>query len=331
MNAIKKAKLLEEGKIQVPNGLIDTYSFQRSGPLAGRRAVILEFEGIRVKLEISRKSKYTLHKNGKNYSIVDEDGIFIKNVKIIHAPGGAPNQVFLNIENRCIFNCAFCESCSKAVDEERLMRFITKLVENGSCETIALTTGVFPSVESSIKRLCRFVLNLRKKNKDIPIGVEAVVNKKEQIDAIKESGADEIKINVQLPRKDLFDAICGYASYDSIYSFLEHAVDVFGEGKVTSNIIYGLGEREEDILETLERLASAGIVATLRKVRLSEVNADRIKKKIGRSPKKVNYDKILRLALNHKNILKKFGLTTKTFKTMCLPCACCDLVPFIDV
>jgi len=111
VNAIKKAKLLEEGKIQVPNGLIDTYSFQRSGPFAGRRAVILEFEGIRVKLEISRKSKYTLHKNGKNYSIVDEDGIFIKNVKIIHAPGGAPNQVFLNIENRCIFNCAFCESC----------------------------------------------------------------------------------------------------------------------------------------------------------------------------------------------------------------------------
>ncbi len=331
MNAIKKAKLLEEGKIQVPNGLIDIYSFQRSGPLAGKRTVLLEFEGKRAKLEVSENSKYVLHKNGKNYSIVDEDGIFIKNVRIIHAPGGTPNQVFLNIENRCIFNCAFCESCSKAVDEKRLMRFITKLVENRSCETIALTTGVFPSVESSIKRLCRFVLNLRKKNKDIPIGVEAVVDKKEQIDAIKESGADEIKINVQLPRKDLFDAVCGYASYDSIYYFLEHAVDVFGEGKVTSNIIYGFGEREEDILETLERLASAGIVATLRKVRLSEINADRIRKRIGRSPQKINHNKILRLALNHKSILKKFGLTTKTFKTMCLPCACCDLVPFIDV
>jgi biotin synthase-related radical SAM superfamily protein len=41
-------------------------------------------------------------------------------------------------------------------------------------------------------------------------------------------------------------------------------------------------------------------------------------------------ERVIKLARMQKEILAKRGLSTKTFKTMCFPCSCCDLVPEID-
>ena len=112
---------------------------------------------------------------------------------------------------------------------------------------------------------------------------------------------------------------------------LSEAVKIFGEGKVTSNIIYGLGETDDILVQTVEKLAEIGIVPTLRKIRFNEFNKEKIEEALTYKISKTSADRIIKLALKQKRILEKNGLTTKTFKTMCHKCGCCDIVPFWDI
>ena len=65
-----------------------------------------------------------------------------------------------------------------------------------------------------------------------------------QIDRLKEAGADEIKLNLETFDPEIFKKVCGELDLDWIMEALEHAVEVFGRGKVTSNIIIGMGESD---------------------------------------------------------------------------------------
>ena len=76
-------------------------------------------------------------------------------------------------------------------------------------------------------------------------------------------------------------------------------------------------------------LASFGCVPTLRAVRINDINRDNLLSAgitFG-----ITKERIIRLANVHKQILEKHDLTTRTFKTMCFECGCCDLVPFRDL
>ena len=75
-------------------------------------------------------------------------------------------------------------------------------------------------------------------------------------------------MNVETFDPEIFQKVCGELDLDWIMEALEHAVKVFGRGKVTTNIIFGLGESDRSILEGVERLAGMGIVPTLRPLRL---------------------------------------------------------------
>jgi biotin synthase-related radical SAM superfamily protein len=112
---------------------------------------------------------------------------------------------------------------------------------------------------------------------------------------------------------------------------LKEAVRLFGKGKVTSNVIYGLGESDKSVIKTIEKLAEMGVIPTLREVRINEFNKKKLEEKISYKSPNISVDRILRIAHEHKKILEKYCLTTKTFETMCLKCGCCDIVPFWDV
>lgn len=331
--ARKKAELLSYGSIEIPRYLIPRLSVERakSGPSSGRSMVGFEFFGRRIKMEVSRdRERFSLAEIDGRFIIRDGDRDFLE-VKPLDISTHAPDQIFVSLENRCIYNCMFCRKGKIEIDDDILLRFIRKNIDKKGIRSVAITSGVYPSIERGIKRIKRFVRVLKRDYDDMIVGVESLIKSKDDISTLRSAGTDEIKINIQFPRKDLFEILCGYMDYDKIFDLLEFAVDEFGRGKVTSNIIFGVGERDEEVAGSMDILSEMGVVPNLRMLRLDPIIKRRLDAKLGYRIFKVDPERILRLSILHRNILRKKGLSTRGFKTMCLACGCCDMVPFWDV
>ena len=331
--AMKKAILLSHSTIKVDKRILPKFSVEKpkAGPSSGRCVAGFGFGDRRVKLEISDKEeRFSLVKSNGRFLIRDRKKDFLE-VYPLDISTHAPNQVFISLENKCIYNCLFCEKSSVEVDEDRLLSFVRRCIEDKGIRSVAITSGAFPSVNEQIEKLADFVRRLKRDYDDIYVGVEPLVGSKRDVQRLRVSGADEIKINLQFPKKELFDKICGYIEYEKIFDLLHHAVSEFGRGKVTSNIIFGVGESDEEIIYALNKLADMGVVPNLRLIRLTPRIKTRIGKKLGYRIGKVDPLRIIKLAKIHKKILEREGLTTRSFRTMCFACGCCDMVPFWDV
>lgn len=338
-SARKKAELIRNNKIYIPNNIKLPYPMDRStaGPGSGSLSIAFNFDNKNIKLTISKdqNESFSLQKESDKFKILKNGKIFLDAVKmqpiLLHAPG----QTFINLDDRCIYNCAFCSLSKKGFlknyDKEKFVKLILKASNHSDFEAVALTSGVYPDNTNIIKKMCYIVQKLKEKIPDIPIGIELCIFNNEEIISLKKAGADEIKINLQIPDKDLFEKICPDFDYDDIFNMLDKAVDVFGRGKVTSNTIYGLGELDKTIFKTIEKLAKIGVVSTLRKIRVNEFNKKKIEKALSYEIPNTSTDRIINLAYEQKKILEKYNLTTKTFETMCHKCGCCDIVPFWDI
>ena len=111
-SARKKAELISNGKIYIPNDIKLPYPLERStaGPGSGSLSITLTFENKNIKLEVSKNQNelFTLQKKHDTYHITKRGENFLEDVQIIPTVLHAPRQAFINLENRCIYNCAFC-------------------------------------------------------------------------------------------------------------------------------------------------------------------------------------------------------------------------------
>lgn len=331
--AKRKACLLSYGRIEIPKDTLTELSVERpkTGPSSGKNVIGFEFNGRRVKLVLSReRERFALEKNEKGF-VITKDGEEFLRVKPLDLRYHAPNQLFVSLGNKCIYSCLFCKRSDIVIPEEKLISYARKALDTGKVNSLSITSGVFPSTEKHVEAIEKFIKEIRKDYPTISIGVEPVVESREHISALYSAGADEIKINVQAATKELFDMICGYMDYDKILSLLQDAVDIFGREKVTSNVIYGMGESDDDVVGAVERLADLGVVANLRMLRRDAEIERRFYRAAKYIPESVNPDRIIRLALLQKEILRKRNLSTRHFKTMCFACGCCDIVPFWDI
>jgi len=337
--AFKKAELIYANNIYIPKNIKLNTSLSKStaGPSSGSVSIAFTFGGKNVKMDVSscEKEEFHLNLNNGNFQIVKNGEIFLENVEILPILFHAPRQAFLNIENRCINNCAFCHLSKQKncinYNDDTYIHLIQQASHRKDFHSIALTSGIYPNTYEIAKRLSNIIIKLKQKMPDTCIGVETCISNQNEISMIKDAGADELKINLQIPDRELFKKICPNLDYDDILLYLEEAVKIFGKGKVSSNIIFGIGESDESLISSINRLTKIGVVPTLRKIRINNLNENKIIKAISKRIPNIGADRILEVALMHKEILEKYKLTTKTFKTMCHKCGCCDLVPYWDI
>ena len=84
------------------------------------------------------------------------------------------------------------------------------------------------------------------------------------IEKYKEAGYRTIASNIEIWDRNIFKAICPgkdqqCGGWDHWLKVLEHEVDVFGHGRVRSNIVAGI-EPKDSTLEGIEYLASKGVI-----------------------------------------------------------------------
>ena len=92
-----------------------------------------------------------------------------------------------------------------------------------------------------------------------------------------------------------------------------------------SNILIGLGESDETVVNGVEMLAGKGVIPILRKVNPHPLRAGEIE------VEKVSADRLLKLAAETRRILEKHGLHAEQALTGCLPCTGCDITAVLDI
>ena len=340
LNIRKKAELTLGGSIMLPKGFAFPYRISKStaGPGAGSASAVFSFGRHRVKKSISYESgEFELAEENGRLSMKKNGMPFLDEVRIEPVVFHCPEQAFFNLDQRCIFNCAFCVSpllskdLDKGLSDEDIVRMTKNAISDGQkVVSVSLTSGVFGSVDETVRRFVSCVSGLRKEFLELPIGVEPYASEKEHVKALKEAGATEIKLNIQSPSRAIFNKICPELDRDNILEMLLYAVDIFGPGKVTSNMIFGMGETDKEIEDMTEFLCSKGVIPTFRALRTNTMNQDNLALAIGRQPQ-VSADRAIKLAKMQKEKLIAHGLDTRECRTMCIECACCDLVPFRDL
>jgi biotin synthase-related radical SAM superfamily protein len=337
--ARKKALLLAGGPVRIPTDFRIPFPVSRStaGPGAGSTSVVFSFGNTRAKKEISRQAgDFELFEKDGSLSIHKNGGVFIEDVELIPTLLHAPYQAFVNLGNECVLECKFCASprlekdVTKNLTDEKIIASIIEASRKTDFRAVAFTSAIPESASLTVRRMANLVREVRRRLPDAPVGVEPYATRPDEVEMLRDAGADEIKLNIESYDRDIFEKVCPNRDYDSILHSINHACEVFGKNRVCSNIIFGLGEADDTVLEGARVLANMGAVATLRSLRLNRYNRTGLEKALG-VLQPVDADRMLRLAKAEKKILKEYGLTTLAFKTMCHSCLSCDIVPFWDV
>lgn len=336
----KKATLALGGGVRLPEGYQLPVRVSRStaGPGAGNNAVAFAFHGLRVKKGVSYdKGEFELHDIDGILSLTRNGEPFIDEVTIEPVVYHCPGQAFFTLDPRCGYSCAFCASPRlpssdfKGLSVETIADRCEQAYREGRITAVSLTSGVYEKdIDAEISNLAECIREVRRRLPDIPIGVEPYASTEDHIRALREAGADEIKLNVQAATDDIFRRVCPDLDRDRILEMLSHAVRIFGRGRVTSNIIFGMGETKEELASCMEHLCDMGVLPTVRSLRYNAYNRESLEEAIVH-PQTVSPEYMLEIARLHKDILRRHGFDTRECRTMCLECGCCDLVPGRDV
>jgi hypothetical protein len=343
-----KAELIALGRIRVPRELIANYRLSRStaGPGAGATSLALGWMGDderehRVKLGLAPEDEVAPLELVKGpdgtLEIRRRDGtLLVSGARLLPIVMHAPDHAFINLDGDCVYECAFCTAHALAPARrnsrtpERWVELIVKAHERDPFSGLAITSVASPDHEGLLQDYEAIIRGVLAHLPDVTVGVEPPVESEADIERLKEAGAEEIKINIQTPDPEILARVCPGWDLERQEGFLERAVKVFGRGKVTTNIIIGLGEDDQDVIEALERLAAMGVVASVRAVRVGDLNREGLEGALGHPVDPVEPERHLRLGRALAHSLLDQGLMADAFETMCHKCGCCDLEPGVD-
>lgn len=320
-----KAFLISIGSVSVDPSLIPRARGSTAGPGAGTSSVFFKAGGKRVRLSVNKNSPLSIKTAGDEGIVaVLHEGKELVRGKLEPAPAHCPDQAFITLCERCIFDCKYCpvpKLQGHVKSEEEVLSIVDDVQRAGNLKAISLTSGVESSIEGEVERVLKLMPALKKYN--VPIGV-SVYPTKGCSRKFYDSGVTEVKYNVETMDKEIFQKVCGDLSLDYILDRLKEAVEIFGKNRVFSNFIIGLGESDDSVREGVETLAQMGVIPVLRPVNPHPLRAGDC------FTERPSPERLLKLAKMEAEILEKYGLDPSLAKTMCLKCTGCDLVPVVD-
>jgi len=175
---------------------------------------------------------------------------------------------------KCSANCGFCPQAKTSKGRADMLSrvtwppFPTKRVLS-RIERITKTDAV--------KRVCIQALNYStvfddilglvgeiKSRVEVPISVSCQPLNREKMKMLAEAGVDRISIALDAATEEIFDKIKGRLVggpyvWERQREALREAVKIFGEGSVTTHLIVGLGETEEEMVQMIQWCVDSGV------------------------------------------------------------------------
>jgi biotin synthase-related radical SAM superfamily protein len=320
-----KAQLISVGSVNMDPALIHNLTIPTAGPGAGNVAFFFNSGGHRVRLAVKKESSLNAEMENGNL-VIRKDGVEIARGSIEEELIHCPDQAFITMCEKCIYDCKFCpvpKLGGKVKSMDQMLKMIEDAHNTGRMNAISITSGVEVSAQDEVERAEELIRRLREIY-NVPIGV-SVYPTEDSTRRLKAAGARELKYNVETMDREIHAKVCPNQDLEFLLDSLRQGVKIFGKNKVCSNFIIGLGETDESAEKGIEELVSIGVVPILRAaarhpLREGEVTIER-----------PSAERLLHLNRFLKEKLDEYCLRADTFDTMCLPCTGCDINPHIDL
>jgi biotin synthase-related radical SAM superfamily protein len=186
-------------------------------------------------------------------------------------------------EGKCSANCGFCPQARTSTSRADMLSRVTwppfptedvifriaLAAKKGIIERVCIQVINYPNVFNDLITLStNIVTRVRHLRTIMPISVSCQPFDREQMRNLAKAGVDRVSISLDAATRELFDKVKG-ASSEGPYDWkrqrnaLEEAVQVFGKGSVSTHLIVGLGEKEQQVTETLQWCVDSGICPSL--------------------------------------------------------------------
>jgi biotin synthase-related radical SAM superfamily protein len=323
MDLETKALLLCVGTVQLADPHAGGQA-STAGPGAGGQSVFFQSGPHTVRLSVAQSSPLCLEGRAEDATIL-KDNREIARGRLIEPLLHCPEQAYITVSERCIFDCKFCavpKLRGGIKSKQTVLQMVEEAARTGHLRAISLTSGVEVSPFAEAEKVAGIVRDLKRFR--VPVGVSISpfpgVNQ-----ILKEAGADEVKYNLECVDPELFLRVCPGISYQEIMDALLEAVAIFGKNRVFTNIIVGLGESDELLRRSIDELTKMGVIPVLRAVFPHPMRAGET------WMERPSAERLLEMARYLKTALEKNDLNGAAALTGCYRCTGCDLTPGRDL
>jgi len=175
---------------------------------------------------------------------------------------------------RCSANCGFCPQAKTSKSRadmlsrvtwppfptERVLSGIKDAVEKGAIKRVCIQALNYPTVLEDVLNL----INEIRLRVAVPISVSCQPLQPKEMREILDAGVDRIGIPLDAATEELFNMVKGPMAggpylWKKQRETLKEAVQVFGRGHVSTHLIVGLGETEEEMVKTIQWCVNLGV------------------------------------------------------------------------
>lgn len=287
-----------------------------------------------IPLDLEEKNRFQIiDSNSGELLIAPVEIIFLQD-PLLHSPG----QALFNLFKSCSRNCLYCplplnkeKECF--VYETKFMQMIEN-IDPLAVNRIGFTSGIPGewSYDRLIEEMVKIVRALRRCHGDgLTISAAPPPVSRELIQKLHDAGLSEIRINIEVYNRQLFAKLCPKFDFDETFISIANAVNIFGRNRVSTNMVLGLGESDEDVFKGIEEFARMGVITTLSPLDVVPERIDGLQRLTGNRAGRPNRERLYNLAMKHKEIFMDYEVNpTLKLRTMCSVCAACNIMPFVD-
>jgi biotin synthase-related radical SAM superfamily protein len=192
----------------------------------------------------------------------------------------SPTTVYLMTHKagKCSANCAFCPQARESHSRSGMLSRISWPTYQ-SKQVIESIARAF--LEGKVKRVCVQALNYSAvfddlsalvtsihKESRIPISVSCQPLSKKNIFGLFLSGAERLGIPLDAATEEIFTKMKGVSvggpyNWKRQFRLLKDAVEIFGKGRVSTHLIVGLGETDQEMVKIIQKCADSAVLPGL--------------------------------------------------------------------
>ena len=186
--------------------------------------------------------------------------------------------LMIYIDGKCSANCGFCPQAKNSKGNSDMLSRVTWPIfplylvidtladafKTGKIKRVCIQSLNVPNVFLHLEALIKEI-----KKQDIPVSVSCQPLNSQDIQLMKNAGANRIGIALDAATETIFRKIKSDTIDNNVHSWqnkinlLKEATSIFGAGNVSTHLIVGLGETEKNIIDTIQWCVNFGILPAL--------------------------------------------------------------------
>lgn len=191
-----------------------------------------------------------------------------------------PTTIYLltYTRNKCVANCAFCPQARTSRSKADMLSRVAwpvfqtgdvivrvrKAFEEGRIKRVCIQALNYPTVMEDVLSLVKGIRSLS----NVPVSLSCQPLKKKEMVKLAQIGVNRVSIALDAPTKGIFEKVKGAQNrspyiWETHLEALKQAVEIFGRGSVSTHLIVGLGESEEDLASIIQWCVDNGIYPSL--------------------------------------------------------------------